>query len=71
MKHILIIDSNDKQSKALLALARVLKSVKILSEKEWELVEDSFTAKQIQKGLKSANATESDFRKALTKMRGK
>ena len=71
MKHILIIDSNDKQSKALLALARVLKSVKILSEKEWELVEDSFTAKQIQKGLKSADAPESDFRKALTKMRRK
>jgi hypothetical protein len=69
MKHIVIFDDKTKQHKAFLEIAKVLNGVKILTEAQWEAVEDKFTAGEIKRGLKTAPATKADVKKALQKMR--
>jgi len=69
MKHIVILDDTNKQNKAFLELAKALNSVKILTAKQWEAIEDEFMVKEIAKGLKSPIVKEAEVIKALKKMR--
>lgn len=71
MKHIVILDDTNLQSKAFLQLAKSLSSIKILTAKQWEAIEDTFIAKEIKAGLKTPVAAHGDVKKALQKMRGK
>ena len=68
MKHIVILDDKTKQNKAFLEIAKVLNNVKILTEPQWEALEDQYTASEIKKGLKSGVVSKSDVRKALQKI---
>ena len=69
MRHILVLDDDSKQSKAFLEMAKVLNGVKVLTETQWEKIEDKFTAQKIEKGLKSATVSKGEVKKALRKMR--
>ena len=70
MKHIVILDDNSKQNKAFLEMAKVLNGIKILTEAQWEAIEDKVTVKKIETGLKSPVVSKSTVKKALQKMRG-
>jgi hypothetical protein len=69
MKHIVIFDDSSKQNRAFLEIAKVLNGVRVLTETQWEAIEDKFTASEIKKGLKTAAASKEDVKKALQKMR--
>ena len=69
MRHIVILDDKSKQNKAFLEIARVLNGVKILTEPQWEVIEDEFTIHEINKGLKTPPVSKSEVKKALKKMR--
>ena len=69
MKHIVIFDDRTKQNKAFLEIAKVLNGVKVLTEAQWEAIEDEYTALEIKKGLKTGAASKADVKKALQKIR--
>jgi len=71
MKHIVILDDNNKQNRAFLQLAKALSNIKILTANQWEAIEDEIITKEIEKGLKTAPVSAGDVKKALQKMRGK
>ena len=69
MKHIVVIEDNNSQSKAFLEIAKALKQVKIYTTKQWEKLEDNYTAAEIKKGLNTPLVKREEVSKALAKMR--
>jgi hypothetical protein len=53
LKHFVIIDDESAEAKALIAQAKKLLGVRIITELELEQLEDTFMADAIDRGLRS------------------
>jgi hypothetical protein len=68
MKHIIILDDNRKSNKALMAVARSMKNIKVLTEKQFALLEDEILFSEMKKAEKTPLISIETFKKQVQKM---
>ncbi len=71
MKHIVILDDHKKSNKAFMDIAKSMKDVKVLTEREFTALEDEILYKEMKAAEKQPMLSVAEFKKHMTKLLAK
>jgi hypothetical protein len=71
MKHIVLLDDRKKSNKAFMDIAKSMKDIKVLTEKEFSDLEDKILYKEMKAAEKQPMLNVAEFKKEILKLRSR